>query len=267
MGLENITAHYINLDFRTDRNQDIREKLSKLGFAESNITRFSALDGKKLSEDLVNKNLSQTLMIQIIKNNNNVYKSTELAVTLSHYFLLQKIIQNPNISWTEPIFIFEDDFFLNDKYLDSKPFGEIIGEIECFNRSLTQVYPDESTWDIIFLGGRFNIGFIPQSIFDESSLNFKKINENFYQRIQGKGMDWDRTLHNYVINKKSAIKLCEIIESNFTQKKPIRQIDHLYCSGSNGLKSFDYFPHIFYSPLNYTSDIQFSKLKIKTSNL
>jgi GR25 family glycosyltransferase involved in LPS biosynthesis len=272
MGLQNILAYYINLDFRTDRNHDVKEKLNKLGFNEENINRFSAIDGKNLSNDLDNKGFMGTKILELIKNANIQYKSTELAVLLSHYFLLQQIIQNPNINEKEFIFVFEDDFFINEKYLEAKPFIKIIEEIEYFNtlnessvQSIDQL-TDQSTWDILFLGGRFNLGFVPTSI--NNTENFQKIDENFYLRVKkGKPMDWDRTLHNYVINKKSAGKLCEIIENNFVSGKIIKQIDHLFCNDSNGLKSFDYFPHIFYSPLNYTTDIQFSKLFIKTGNI
>jgi GR25 family glycosyltransferase involved in LPS biosynthesis len=276
MELQNIIAYYINLDFRTDRNHDVKEKLNKLGFNEKNINRFSAIDGKNLSNELNNKGFMGTKILELVKNANIQYKSTELAVLLSHYFLLQQIIQNPNINEKEFVFVFEDDFFINEKYLDEKPFIKIIEEIKCFNalnettEQLTEQSTKQSTkqsiWDILFLGGRFKVGFIPTSI--NNTENFQKIDENFYLRVKkGKPMDWDRTLHNYVINKKSAIKLCEIIENNFVSGKIINQIDHLFCNDSNGLKSFDYFPHIFYSPINYTTDIQFSRLYIKTGNI
>ena len=164
MVLENIKAFYINLDFRIDRNRDVQEKLIGLGFKPENINRFSAIDGKELSAEIENKGLVDSQIIKLIKNKNVVCKSTELACMLSHYFLLKQVIQNPNISENEIIFIFEDDFFINQKYLEIKTFKQIIEDIEKF--SIEQ----NNNWDMLFLGGRFTNGFIPKSINDMNIL-------------------------------------------------------------------------------------------------
>ena len=47
--MDSVYVRYINLDRRTDRNQDVMNKFkSVLGFDESNIKRFSAIDGTNL---------------------------------------------------------------------------------------------------------------------------------------------------------------------------------------------------------------------------
>ena len=257
MPLENITTYYINLDFRTDRNKDVIEKLiNKLGFSETNIYRFSAIDGKNLIDELKNKNYIDDEIIYMIKNLDITYKSAELACLLSHYFLLKQIVNNPNITDNELIFIFEDDFFINEKYLQQNLFSNIILELEN--------YKNMNDFDIIYLGGRFNLNF---NLLNHDK-SFKKINNesNLYLRTIGSGYNWDRTLHNYIINKKSATNLLNLVIENFkNNKKIIHEIDHLYCNGT--LKTLDYFPHIFYSPLNYTSNIQFSDKFINTKNI
>ena len=257
MPLENIRTYYINLDFRTDRNKDVSEKLiNKLGFSETNIYRFSAIDGKNLSEELKNKNYIDDEIITMIKNLDITYKSAELSCLLSHYFLLKQIVNNPNITDNELIFIFEDDFFINEGYLQQNEFLNIILELE--------KYKDANDFDMIYLGGRFSLNFNPLN----QDNSFKKINNesNLYLRTIGSGYNWDRTLHNYIINKKSATNLLNLVIENFrNNNKIIHEIDHLYCNGT--LKSLDYFPHIFYSPLNYTSNIQFSNKFINTKNI
>lgn len=257
MPLENIKTYYINLDFRMDRNKDVIEKLiNKLGFSETNIYRFSAIDGKKLSDELKNKNYIDDEIITMIKNLDIRYKTTILACLLSHYFLLKQIVNNPNITDNELIFIFEDDFFINEEYLQQNSFSNIILELEN--------YKDMNDFDMIYLGGRFYLNFNPLN----HNNFFKKISNesNLYLRTNGSGYNWDRTTHNYIVTKKSAKNLLNIMIENFRDnKKIIHEIDSLYCNRT--LKSLDYFPHIFYSPLNYTSDIQLSDIFINTKNI
>lgn len=277
MNLKDIKSFYINLDYRNDRSEDIKNKLKKLGFEENNINRFSAVDGKNLKIDLENKNYMSDEIFELVKKINKIYKNTELAVLLSHYFLLKQILLDTNIKDDEYIFIFEDDFFINEDFLNKKPFKNVINELNNFVL--------ENEWDIIFMGGRFDVNFTPNAV--NSIKSFKKINlknnpnnqndnleqeksinktNNFYlRRCKIDPKDWDRTLHNYIINKKSALKLCNFIKENYKKVNMFLQIDHLICSDPKNLKTFDYFPHIFYSPRNYNSDIQFSKLYINPS--
>ena len=244
--MEKIFVRYINLDRRPDRNEDIIDKLNTLGFLSENIMRFSAIDGNDLINDLKDKNYFDSDIINGIKNN-FPYKSCVLACLLSHYLLLKNILNDKTIPDDAIIFIFEDDFFVNYDYLGIKPFQTIINELEEFNKSFE--------WDLIYFGGRFNVNFDAKT-----SIFFKKITENFYLRQRGYGYVWDRTTHNLVVKKNTAHKIINEIYNYMTKfKNNHLEIDHLLASLS--IQAIDYFPHIFYSPNNHTTDIQNSTIK------
>jgi GR25 family glycosyltransferase involved in LPS biosynthesis len=259
--MDTVYIRYINLDRRTDRNEDVLKKLiSILGFDESNIKRFSAIDGNNLIQDLVVKNYISDELIEIIRAKEINVKAPELACLLSHYFLLKEIVEDKTIPYDSIIFLFEDDFFINEQYLTTIKISDIIEEIK------NSEFDKESTWDMIYMGGRFTPNFIPKN-----KTYFTNIFNNLYKRIDGQGMDWDRTTHNYLV-KKSNIKnilkcYLEYFKNQKNQKNQTFQVDSFYNSQSKNLEMFDYFPHIFYSPWNYSTDIQYSKLMINTKDI
>ena len=248
MVLPKIVACYINLDRRTDKNNDALNNIKKLGF--DNITRFSAIDGKNLVTDLQNKNYYNNPIIQNLKINNNCKKNNacELACSLSHYFLLNQILEDENIKDDDIVFMFEDDFFINEKYLeDNGGLNEIIKDLDKFN------------WDLIYFGGRFNVNFIPTNL----TKYFKQIYNNFYKKTNSNGNhDTDRTTHNYVIKKSNVKKICDLIYNNFVGKNPIITIDTLLNGLTQELIICDFFPHIFYSPIDYKTDIQHTHIYV-----
>ena len=87
-----------------------------------------------------------------------------------------------------------------------------------------------------------------------------------FLRIKGHGLNWDRTTHSYVVNKKNIANIYNLILQNFQSTNIIEQIDHLYIQSSK-LTCYDYFPHLFYSPANYTSDIQNNNIRISGKEL
>ena len=146
---------------------------------------------------------------------------------------------------------------------------EYIKEIDNLKESINNNYCESicesicESWDMIYLGGRFQQNFIPKS---NNSDVFKKINENIFLRIKGHGLNWDRTTHSYVVNKKNIANIYNLILQNFQSTNIIEQIDHLYIQSSK-LTCYDYFPHLFYSPANYTSDIQNNNIRISGKEL
>ncbi len=258
MNLDFVYVRYINLDRRLDRNEDTFKKINEvLGFDKNNIKRFSAIDGTNLIQDLKNKNYIGDEFISIIKKLNLTLKSPELACLLSHYFLLKEILEDNTIPDDSIVVLFEDDFFINTQYLEKIKLSDIIGKIK------SPVNFNNNNWDIIYLGGRFTQNFIPynKSFFTHSF-------DNFYLRIAGCGMDWDRTTHNYLVKKKNIPNIISCYLNYYTYNfKPEFQVDSFYNSCSNKIKMYDYFPHIFYSPLNYSSDIQKIKIFINTKNI
>lgn len=253
--MDSIHVRYINLDRRTDRNEDIINKLvGVLGFDKKNIKRFSAIDGTNLSQDLRNKNYLDDELVKIIMERKSNVRIPELACLLSHYFLLKEIVKDETIPDKAIIFLFEDDFFINTPYLETNKFSDIINEINKFN---------EFNWDMIYLGGRFAQNFIPVN-----KSFFKQIKGNLYLRVQGKGIDWDRTAHNYLIKKSNIQNILNCYINYFKNNiKLTFQVDTFYNLIPNHIKMYDYFPHIFYSPRNYTSDIQYSRLVMNTKDI
>lgn len=258
MTLDNVYVRYINLDRRSDKNEDVLIKFIEiLKFNEKNIKRFSAIDGIKLVEDLKIKKFIDDELIYIIQNLKINVKSAELACLLSHYFLLKEIIHDDSISEESFVFIFEDDFFINSQYIKKIKLVDIINELEISSIN------NENQMDLIYFGGRFTPNFIP------SSLNFfSKSFNNFYLRINGKGLDWDRTTHSYLIKKKNIHKIINCYLEYFKTNSIITfQVDTFYNLQTKKIKMYDYFPHIFYSPWNYSTDIQHTKIIINTKDI
>ena len=201
MNLDSIYVRYINLDRRKDRNEDVLKKFVEiLGFDNNQIKRFSAIDGTNLVPDLKNKNYIGDEFIKIIKGLKINVKAPELACLLSHYFLLKEILEDNTISDESIVFMFEDDFFINSQYLETTKLAAIIEKIK------TSAIDNENNWNMIYLGGRFWQNFIPvNKNFFSHSFN------NFYLRIGGNGMDWDRTTHNYLVKKKKYTKYFKLL--------------------------------------------------------
>ena len=260
--MDNIIVYYINLDKKTERNTNVLQKLNFLGFKNENIKRFSAINGINLKTDLINKNYINNEIINLLQNKNINIRLGELSCSLSHYFIYEEIINDERITDDTIIFIFEDDFFINEKYLNENSFISIINDLHDFNKN---------EWDLIYMGGRFEIGFTINNI-NESNL-YEKLYKNFYKKnnnLNNKQFNYhtDRTTHNYIIQKKTAIKLKNICKNSYTINN-FFVIDNIlnYLKKEDNLKIIDYFPHIFYSPINYITDIQNDFSIINTSEL
>lgn len=258
MALDSLYVRYINLDRRTDRDVDTLKKFIEiLGFEKKNIKRFSAIDGTKIIEDLREKNYIDDELIGIIRNLELNVKAPELGCLLSHYLLLKQVQNDDTISDESIVFIFEDDFFIGTQFIESTNFSNII--IQLKNSTIDK----ENNWDLIYFGGRFNKNFIPSNNdFFEHSF------DNFYRRINGTGTYWDRTTHCYLVKKNTISNVMDCYLEYFkTNSNPSFQADSFYNSLSNKIKMYDYFPHIFYSPMNYSTDIQRSNITVNTKDI
>lgn len=265
--LSSVHVRYINLDRRLDRHYNVIEKLALLGFNRDNVKRFSAMDASKLKDDIIQKGYQKDELIVGLSNRYQGVKTACLACLLSHYLLPLEIAHDDSIGDDNLIFIFEDDFNIDIDYLETTPFVEIIKQIVDFK--------SEKEWDILYLGGRFKPGFIPENLelntfFMNSSvtptLNKQSCN-HFYKRIAGKGIIWDRTLHAYVTIKRNAINISNAIkEFMLNPMNELREVDHLL-QNVPVMRNYDYFPHIFYSPSNIGSDIQGNEMYMNTHDL
>ncbi len=111
--------YYINLDRRTDRNENIKNEIAKLNYIGP-VERISAVDGRKidinnLSEKLITK---EGKLDAMNKNGGLYYIMTRGAVgcALSHYNLAKKIINELNDN--EYALILEDDVVLEDNFMN-----------------------------------------------------------------------------------------------------------------------------------------------------
>lgn len=255
--MNNILVRYINLDRKPDRNISTLHKIKSLGFQEHNIKRFSAIDGRNLKSDLISKNyINNNCIINLQKSNKSIREGI-IGCALSHYFLLEEIMTDSSISNDNIIFIFEDDFLINDELLASTSLSEILSEINEIN-----------DWDIMYLGGRFSTGYT----INNSVLNhYSRLSLNIYQKLETK--EWnshkDRTTHNYIIKKSSAKKIIDLLNERFLfnekdWKNEIPPIDCMINNLLDKIKICDYFPHLFYSQIDYDTDIQHN---FKTINM
>lgn len=254
--MNSVFVRYINLDRRPDRDKDTLGKIINLGFDLKKIKRFSAIDGKKITNDLKDKKYIENKFIKILQTKNLNAKVGELGCLLSHWFLLNEIYNDEMIGMDSYVFIFEDDFFINDVYLETTNLDTIIDKLN------TQQFDG----DIIYFGGRFKVNFTPSKNAYEKF--FSHSFDNFYLRIKGQGLDWDRTTHNYLVKKKNIPKILNCIVNYYSsQNRPKFQVDHMLSSLSSQISMYDYFPHLFYSPMNYSTDIQNSSSSIKLLEL
>jgi hypothetical protein len=74
-----------------------------------------------------------------------------------------------------------------------------------------------------------------------------------------RNFNWNRGTFSYVIKKSICKKLMEIISTSFVKKKNIikfEAIDYVYTCAFDKINMFDFMPHLYYSPINYNTDIQ-----------
>jgi GR25 family glycosyltransferase involved in LPS biosynthesis len=247
-----ISIYYINLLRREDRNSEFLEKVEKTNLFSCPISRYDGIDGTQLEQELITKGLANDIVIGALQHElnrkNSSMQKPVLACFLSHYFLLKKILKECS---TEMVLIFEDDVFFS-----KNNFTDIFKEIQDF----------KEPWDIMYLGGRWEPNFVPNGDWEY----FEKKTETLYKRLQtnelyleqlGKNLNLDRGAMGYLINTKSIKKILHKM-INFIFVKPFQAIDAIYVGLD--LDAYDYFPHVFYSPIYYNkSDIQLVSQKEK----
>jgi len=240
--------YYINLDRREDRSTEFLDKIKLTSLANSTIKRFSAVDGTCLQENLVMRNLNRDpiiLLLAHLRNKNNPsMRPGVVGCFLSHYFLLKEIVENQSLCDDQIVYIFEDDVFFSKNEFENEML-----EIQKFSQP----------WDLIFVGGRWNANFVPSGDYEY----FEKATKHLYKRLQtspkyqqrlGSSLNLDRGAMGYCVQKKSVPIILEQL-FHFLHSNTFQAIDAVYVRLD--INSFDFFPHLFYSPLHYNkSDIQ-----------
>ena len=225
----------INLDRRKDRIDIMLQNLKKTSFGNYPIERFSAINGINLIEDIKNKNLDNDIIWKVLTEVNKInIPKGQLGCFLSHYFLLKKIWMDSTIDLNQMVIIMEDDV-----HFSKNDYSKEISDIINFNKT--------NMFDLIYISGRFQKNFACSN-----NKMYKRRTGFIFERLTGRGHAWDRTTNSFIIKKKSL----PIILDFFIKflKKGFEPVDCVFlCSP---IMKFDVFPHLFYSPLNYSTDIQ-----------
>ena len=211
----------INLKRREDRYVEF---LNRIPFDSDVCERFIATDGK----DLKNKHhYSENPFV--------------MGCHMSHKNILIKVIEDETLNDNDLIIIFEDDVFFNDNFES---------ELKNTIPILRKLEPNF----ILYIGGRFQKNFKPSSFKEWELIDLKLYNKKGdYKTI--KSSDYDRTTNVIILTKHA----CKEIINKTKDVKFSEPIDSLYNNIRKyipGIKIYDIFPHLCYSPINYKSDIQ-----------
>ena len=231
--------YVINLKKRSDRYQEFKERVSP-HFDPYLIERFDAIDGKNLDVSTISE--------EFLKKSTN---KGEIGCFLSHQQIWKLVIDDSSIDDDDLILVFEDDIFFTKENFSGK-FIEAVSNFKNVNKKNKY----------LFLGGRFEPDFKPHLQRDMKYHWKKDSNDIIYERIPCLPMKnpiFDRTTHVNIFTKSMASFLYNITKTN--EKMPSafdKFLIYSHTKNSNDIFFYDYFPHIFYSPINYKSDIQFS---------
>ena len=224
----------INLSHRKDRYNEFQDR-AKIHFDPNLIERFDAIWGKNIKQE--------TLSEDFLRKSKN---PGELGCFLSHQTIWKQISEDSSIDDYDLILVFEDDVFFTNNFST-----KFIDAIESFKKI-------DHPYKFIYLGGRFRENFTPV-IHKEFKYHWEK-NGSIYKRLANspKISDiFDRTTHVTVFTKKMAKYLFNF--SQCKEKLPVPVDTFLvrcHLNNPEDILTFDYFPHICYSPANYKTDIQ-----------
>ena len=232
--------YIINLDKRIDKWREVIDLInSSKELSKETFIRISAFDGKDYKNELIRYNLTNNIVYNYVKKYKIQIQLGVFGCYMSHLITLYNIIQNNDIKEDDYVGIYEDDFKLT-KNFDKK------------YKKFKKINLKELDVDFIYLGGRFESGFKCDGL-------EKTTHPNVFFRKEECVSDenWGRTTHSYIVKKSICKKLIELITSRFINKLlDFKAIDNIYQNLHKEIKMFDYFQHLYYSEINYKTDIQ-----------
>jgi GR25 family glycosyltransferase involved in LPS biosynthesis len=241
--------YVINLTRRPDRWDQFLKNKNQTILKEEKFIRFAAFDGFDYENEIKRFGIENHVIFRFMKQIKLSVPKGVLGCLMSHLMLLQEIINNKDIEDNEYVGIYEDDIF----YCDD--FNKKYNEFKKINLSNYNV-------DFIYLGGRFAKDFDCRYSNDFNLMFEKTDNPNLIKRKQMiyRNFNWDRCTFSFVIRKSICKKLMEIISTLFVKKEvgiiKFEAIDYVYTCAFNKINMFDFIPHLYYSPVNYNTDIQ-----------
>jgi len=246
--------YVINLKRRQDRLNEFENNKNKTVLKDEKFIRFEAFDGSDFDNEVKRFNIENHVIFRFMEKMKLSVAKGVLGCLLSHLMLITEIMNNNDILDDDYVGIYEDDIFyctnFNEKYTKFKKINLNKFDIE-----------------FIYLGGRFGQDFDCRNAKDFNVMFNKSSNENIIERKQMiyRNFNWDRCTFSYIIKKSICKKLIDIISSNFVKKENgiirFEAVDYIYTNSYDKIKMFDFVPHLFYSPLNYNTDIQGKNLK------
>ena len=233
--------YVINLKRRLDRWTYFIENKKNTIFNNEIFIQFDAFDGFDHINEIKRFNLENNPLILFLQKNKIIVNKGVLGCYLSHLIILKSIMENIDINDDEYIGIYEDDIFYCSDF-DNK------------YEQFKNINLNELNIEFLYLGGRFKPNF---SYNHNDDMFIKTSNKNIFFRNKClKNIMWDRGTYSYIIKKKICSKLYDLLINIPIKNNKLDAIDSVYNLLNKNIKMFDYFPHLFYSPVNYKSDIQ-----------
>jgi len=246
--------YVINLTRRQDRWAEFLKKKDKTILKDEEFIRFPAFDGFDCENEIKRFNIEDHVIFRFMKKIKLSVAKGVLGCLMSHLMLLQEIINNKDINDEDYVGIYEDDIFYCDDF--DKKYKEF-----------KNIDLNKHDVEFIYLGGRFEKQFDCRYSHDFNSMFDKTNNPNLIKRKQMiyRSFNWDRCTFAFVIKKSICKKLIDIITTTFVKKEggliKFEAIDYVYTCAFNKVKMFDFVPHLYYSPLNFNTDIQGTHLR------
>lgn len=241
--------YIINLDRRPDKwEETIQNIKSSKELSKETFIRISAFDGFNYKDEIKKYHLEHNVVYNYLKTYKIPIALGVYGCYMSHLIVLYNILQNNDIKENDYVGVYEDDFQLS-KNFDKK------------YKKFKKINLDELGVEFMYLGGRFEPHFKCEGLEKTTHPNI------FYRNNREKlsSHDWERTTHAYIVKKSICKKLISLLTTKFINQILIfRPIDHIYNSLYKDIKMFDYFQHLYYSEVEYKTDIQTEKFMGKT---
>lgn len=246
--------YVINLERRKDKWNSFETDKNKTVLRNEQFIRFRAFDGYDYENEIKRCNLEDHIIFRFMKKERMSVAKGVLGCLISHVALLNEIVNNQDILEDDYIGIYEDDIFYCNNF--DKKYEEF-----------KKINLKDLDIEFLYLGGRFAADFDCRKSPDFNNMFEKTTNPDIIKRknMVYRNFNWDRGTFSYIVKKSICKKLINIISTTFVKKEGGRirfeAIDYVYTCAFDKIKMFDYLPHLFYSLVNFNSDIQGDNLQ------
>jgi GR25 family glycosyltransferase involved in LPS biosynthesis len=245
---ENKKINYvINLKRRQDRWNNFLEKIEKTNLKNETFIKIDGFDAKNYKDEIKRilkfpNNIYKKIIDLFIKKKTYFTKGGEFGCLISHIIVLDNIIRNEQINQNDYITIFEDDI---DYCIN---FEKNYEKLQNCNLNKLNI-------DFLYIGGRNIKNYdYKHQLFEDT------INENIYYRghniNNNNSIHYDRCTSSYIVRKSACNKIINNIYNAIDNNFHIIAIDHIYNNCMKNIRTFEFIPHLFYSPLIFNSDVQ-----------